>query len=239
MKNFKYLVATALFFSASIASASVILHGTRIVYPSGQKDVTIVAENNGKVPALVQAWLDKGDEINSLDTDETPFVLTPPIFKLDPSKTQSIRVIYNKAPLPKDRESLFWLNVLEVPPNVTDAENQNALNVTFRNRIKVFFRPSELKGDLRKSAVEMQWSLVPIANMVNISIKNPTPFFITLTEVVATVGGKEYKASGQMVSPFNSLELPLSGLKSTSGLTKVKYTFIDEKGASVTVEAKP
>ncbi len=238
MKKLKYLVAGALALSASLASASVILQGTRIVYPANSKDVTIVAENTGSQPALVQAWMDRGDDLKTLDADETPFVLTPPIFRLNPEKTQSIRIIYNKEPLPKDRESLFWLNVLEVPPTLADATDANALRVTFRTRIKMFFRPAELSGDVRKAASEMQWGLTQIADGVDISIKNPSPYYITLTDVSAAVGGKEYKADGQMVAPFGSITIPLNGLKTTEGLSKVTYSFIDDQGANVTMESK-
>ena len=238
MNKLKYAFAGALMLGASLASASVILQGTRVVYPSSSKDVTIVAENTGQQPALVQAWLDNGEDLKSLDNDETPFVLTPPIFRLNPDKTQSLRIIYNKAPLPKDRESLFWLNVLEVPPTLADENNQNALRVNFRTRVKVFFRPSELSGDVRKAASELTWGLSQIGNDVNIAVKNPSPYYVTLTSVAADVSGKKYEGDGKMIPPFSSGEMVLKGLKNTDGLSKVTYSFIDDKGAVITMESK-
>lgn len=239
MGKIKYLVAGALALSASLSSASIVLQGTRIVYPSSSKDVTIVTENTGEQPALVQAWLDKGDDLKNLDKDETPFFLTPPIFKINPGRSQSLRIIYNQEPLPKDRESLFWLNVLEVPPVLEGASDQNLLRVTFRTRVKVFFRPKSLGGDARKAASGIIWGLDKIKDTVNVSVKNPTPYYITLTEVTATVAGKEYKTDGKMVAPFGSLALPLNGLKSTDSLNKVTYSFIDDQGAGVTMESEP
>lgn len=79
--------------------------------------------------------------------------------------------------------------------------------------------------------------LTQIADGVDISIKNPSPYYITLTDVSAAVGGKEYKADGQMVAPFGSITIPLNGLKTTEGLSKVTYSFIDDQGANVTMES--
>ena len=238
MKKIKYALASILMLSASLSYASVILQGTRVIYPSNSKDVTIVAENTGQQPALVQAWLDAGEDLKTLDDDETPFVLTPPIFRLNPDKTQTIKIIYNKDPMPKDRESLFWLNVLEVPPTLADESNQNSLRVNFRTRVKVFFRPAELSGDVRKAASEVKWGLSQIGKDVNVAVTNPTPYYITLTKVSADVAGKTYQGNGQMVAPFSSAEVILNGLKSTVGLSKVTYSFIDDKGAVITMESK-
>ncbi|PJI52023.1 molecular chaperone EcpD, partial [Methylobacterium radiotolerans] len=47
-------------------------------------------------------------------------------------------------PMPQDKESVFWLNVLEIPPK--DKANQNLLQMAFRSRIKLFYRPAGLKG---------------------------------------------------------------------------------------------
>ncbi len=55
--------------------------------------------------------------------------------------------------LPKDRESVFWFNVLEVPPkpDAATVANQSLLQLAFRTRIKLFYRPEALKGILRST----------------------------------------------------------------------------------------
>ena len=50
---------------------------------------------------------------------DAPFLITPPLFRMDAQKEQSLRIVYTHDQLPADRESLFWLNVLEVPPKPT------------------------------------------------------------------------------------------------------------------------
>lgn len=42
------------------ACADIVISGTRIIYPSKSKDVTVILENKGNKPLLVQPWLDDG-----------------------------------------------------------------------------------------------------------------------------------------------------------------------------------
>jgi chaperone protein EcpD len=110
------MTAFALSCLVSSAHASVVISGTRVVYQAKEREVTVKLSNEGSSPALVQVWLDTGNPNATPDESDVPFTLTPPLFRLDPKKGQSLRLIYTQEPLPQDKESLFWLNVLEVPP---------------------------------------------------------------------------------------------------------------------------
>jgi len=62
MKASIHLVwAAALLLCSSQSFASVVINGTRIIYPAQEREVTIKLDNNGDSPSLVQAWLDDGD----------------------------------------------------------------------------------------------------------------------------------------------------------------------------------
>ncbi|MDE9471355.1 fimbria/pilus periplasmic chaperone, partial [Xenorhabdus bovienii] len=77
-----------------------------------------------------------------------PFILTPPVNRIDPNKGQSLRIRYiENNHLPADRESLFWLNALEIPVKIKEEGNRNYLQFAIRTCIKIFFRPSSLKGE--------------------------------------------------------------------------------------------
>ncbi|WP_251677901.1 fimbria/pilus periplasmic chaperone [Escherichia coli] len=65
-------------------------------------------------------------------------LLPPPINRVDPGKGQTLRVTFTDLPLPTDRESVFWLNVLEIPTRYEPKSNDNYLQVAFRTRIKLF-----------------------------------------------------------------------------------------------------
>ena len=68
-------------------------------------------KNEGKAPYVVQAWLDAGEGKN-----KTPFLTTPPLSRLDPGMENILRIMrVSSNELPADRESVFWLNVKEIP----------------------------------------------------------------------------------------------------------------------------
>ena len=115
------------------ALAGVVVNGTRVIYPAQAREVTVQVDNVGDSPALVQAWIDSGDANQTADTSDAPFVLTPPIARVEPGRSQALRVIFSGAQLPTDRESVFWLNVLDVPPSPDNADSgdQNYLQVAY------------------------------------------------------------------------------------------------------------
>ena len=128
--KFPFRLAPVLAFALLLtqaAAASVIINGTRVVYPGNEREVTVKLDNHGTSPALVQAWLDDGDPKVTPENSDAPFVLTPPISRIEPHKGQTLRLMYTGKPLPQDRESVFWLNVLEVPPTPTDEGAKNYL----------------------------------------------------------------------------------------------------------------
>ena len=54
---------------AMSVSANVVITGTRVIYPSNQKTVSVQLTNVGTKPSLVQAWIDNGDPICDYTTD--------------------------------------------------------------------------------------------------------------------------------------------------------------------------
>lgn len=106
------------FFTLSVSAVvqgSVVIMGTRVVYPATQKSISIRLNNDNESPALVQSWLDDGDAVAPPESVHVPFIITPPIFRMDSKSGQTVRIVYTGESLPKDRESLFYLNVLDIP----------------------------------------------------------------------------------------------------------------------------
>lgn len=202
--------------------AGVIINGTRVIYPGDDSEITVQVTNNGKRPVLVQSWLDTGDSQATPDTITTPFVLTPPINRLDAGKAQSLRVAaISTTSLPKDRESLFWLNVLEIPGRPgTDFKAENYLQLAVRSRIKFFWRPASLREGVTSAPKSLGWS----ASAQGLKVTNPTPYYISLATV--TIGGKTTEVD--MVDPFSSRIFP--DIRSERGNT-IKAEWIDDYGA--------
>ena len=96
---------------AGSAHASVTIGGTRVVYPLEQREVTVKLDNDSRNPSLVQVWMDDGNPDAKPGEIKVPFVITPPIFRMDPKKAQTLRVMYSGEALPQDRESVYVLVV--------------------------------------------------------------------------------------------------------------------------------
>ncbi|MBD8874255.1 molecular chaperone [Rhodanobacter sp. DHB23] len=218
------------------AHASVIVGGTRVVLPAQQNEVTVRLTNDSDHPALVEAWIDAGDLNSAPDNANSPFLITPPLFRMDAHKDQNLRIIYTQSaqPLPADRESLFWLNVLEVPPKPSgpQAAGQNYLQFAIRSRLKLFYRPASLPGDAMKAPDKLTFKAAGTPDAA-LEAHNPTPYYVTISKLSLGPGGKTIDGASGMVAPFGDLRLPLKGLaQAPAAGTPVAFTTIDDYGAA-------
>ena len=230
------IIALTIFAAVAPASAGIVVDGTRVVYPATKREVTLTIHNPGEAPSLVQAWLDAGDPQSKPGESKVPFVMTPPLFRLDPTKAQSLRLVYTHESMPADRESLFWLNVLDIPPRAApNPDLPNQLEVAFKHRMKVFFRPIRLTGSAADAPAKLTWQLLSKdGKLVGIKVSNPTPYHVSLTQVGATVAGHRITAAADMVDPFASRNFDLKELVTAPGGTvAVEYWFINDYGGSV------
>jgi chaperone protein EcpD len=225
--------------SASAAQANVIVAGTRVIFSAKEREVTLRLTNDSARPALVEAWIDDGDPHATPDKVRTPFLITPPLFRMDPNKDQSLRILSTAAgKLPADRESLFYLNVLEIPPKATApmAEGKNVLQFSIRSRLKLFYRPEGLVGDPAKAPAGVTWKVVNVGKDYALEVRNPTPYHITFLEAKVGAGGQQHEAAidtSSMVDPFGTLRLPLPDLKSMPAVgTPVDYAVVNDYGAA-------
>jgi len=223
----------ALCLGAPAAHANVLIGGTRVVFPAKDGEVTVRLTNDNDHPVLVESWIDRGDVHSTPESVDVPFLITPPLFRMEQKKEQSLRIVYTHEQLPADRESLFWLNVLEVPPKPTgpQAEGQNLLQLALRSRLKLFYRPAGLQGDPLKAPSQLTWKVD--ADGKALVAHNPTPFHVTISELSVSVGGKAVAAELGMVAPLSDLRLPLhDGAPKPAAGSVVKFTAVNDFGAA-------
>ncbi len=106
---------TAILLSCSSAWAAgkggIGLAATRLVYSEGEEQISLGVRNTSPdVPYLIQSWVMTPDNKKSAD-----FIITPPLFVLNPANENLLRIMYIGAPLAKDRETLFFTSVRAVP----------------------------------------------------------------------------------------------------------------------------
>jgi chaperone protein EcpD len=232
------MIAAAMLFSgvyAASSQASVVIGGTRVVYPAQDKEVTIKLTNEGAKPAMVQVWLDDGDEKSTPDTARVPFTVSPPIFRMDPTKGQSVRVVYTQEALATDKETLFWVNVLEVPPKAAASDDRNLLQFAFRTRIKLFFRPQGLAGDVTGAPEKLTWQLQPstVGKGMTLQVSNPTSYHVNFAAVGVRLGDKDIaQGEGGMVTPGATARFALPTLdRAPTGDAKATFSIITDFGA--------
>lgn len=241
MKNLLALGAMLIALTAfsGAADASVVIGGTRVVFPAASGEVTVRLNNNGQQPALVEAWIDAGNPDSTPDTARVPFLITPPLFRMNAGKGQSLRIVYTNQPLPKDRESLFWLNVLEIPPKpaTKPGEAQNTLQFAVRSRLKLFFRPAGLAGDPVDAAKQVTWAVAADGAGYALVARNPTPYHITFSQLSLNVDNVAYAPGNGMVAPLSTLRLPIKNLhRAPAAGTVVAYTVLNDFGAATSYQ---
>ncbi|MCA8066506.1 MULTISPECIES: molecular chaperone [unclassified Burkholderia] len=223
---------------ASQAYASVVISGTRVIFPGNEREVTIKLSNDGKAPALVQTWIDTGDQNASPENINVPFTLTPSMFRMEPNKGQTLRMVYTNEPLPADKESLFWLNVLEIPPKADDSTDRNQLQIALRTRIKVMFRPEGLKGDAKDAPAQVRWQIAPGKQGAYVlKATNPTPYVVNIGSILLHTGGQKYDAGAGYVVPGATQEFPVAKLNAMPAAgAKVQFNSINDWGSSTNNE---
>lgn len=207
MRNVKInsLINLLLFSSMSICGASAAIAGgvglgtTRVIYPqnSSQASLSIQNTDTSKV-FLIQSWVSNPDGKKSTD-----FIITPPIFVIQPKKENTMRIMFvGKKPLPTDRESLYYLNSKAIPSGKPE-EGKNTLQIATQTTIKLFVRPDNLPTPSTDAPQSLRCKLIG----ANLNINNPSPYYVTLVNL--NVGNK--KMPNTMVSPKSEVQVPLQG----------------------------
>ncbi|MBB6248052.1 fimbria/pilus periplasmic chaperone [Rhodanobacter sp. A1T4] len=221
--------------------ANVIISGTRVIFPAKDSEVTVRLTNQNTTPALVEAWIDSGDQQSTPDKVNTPFLITPPLFRMEPNRDQSLRILFthSQQPLPTDRESVFWLNVLEIPPKPSGPQflDKNYMQMAIRSRLKLFYRPATLSGDPVKAPGELSFKAGSEAGSGTLVVHNPTPYYVTIGQITVNVGGTAHKVDTGMVAPLSDLRLNISDLKQAPDVgSAIQYDCINDYGADVVLK---
>lgn len=204
------------------------LGATRIIYNPDSSGETITVINDQDYPILVQSEVLADDQ-----KTRAPFVVTPPLFRLDGLQSSRLRIVRTAGTFPSDRESLQWLCVKGIPPKADDTWSKDegrgakqqtdkmSLQVQFSvsSCIKLFIRPSGVKGYPDDAAGRVEWW----KDGGKLKGTNPTPFYINLAKL--RVGGKEVKGR-YFIEPFSSQEYEFP-----SGSTgKVQWQVVTDYG---------
>ncbi|GAL58657.1 putative fimbrial chaperone protein YehC [Pseudescherichia vulneris NBRC 102420] len=214
----KRILAALLALTALPAWSGVYIYGTRVIYPAAQKEVTVQLMNQGERSALVQAWIDDGDTQTPPEKLQVPFLLTPPVVKVKGNTGQQLKIKFIKANLPQDRESLYYLNVLDIPPNDASGAETNQLKFALQNRIKLIFRPTSVAGINKET-----FSKIHITRASNgLTVENTSANWLTIPEIKSTVKANK---DTLLLAPHANVNLP-----GAPAANQYAVTLIDDYG---------
>lgn len=204
------------------AQAAINADRTRVIMNGNEKTVSITLTNENKtMPFLAQSWVDDSNGRRS-----NMLMVLPPLQRIDGGQKTQVRIMQIQGSgldkLPKDRETLFWFNVREIPPK---PETSNVLQLALQSRLKLFYRPVAI---IKSSNDASEKKLVVEHEGEQLSLKNPTPYHIT----IAWLGTDRQHplkgfSEGVMVPPFGNLTVK-TALPVTSGSLWVGY--VDDYG---------
>ncbi len=204
--------------------AGVSLDRTRIVLTGNENSASVNLKNTSPdIPFLAQSWVENenGQKISS------PLVALPPLQRLDGAQKGVVRITKTAEVglLPQDRESLFYLNVREIPPVPKQA---NVLQMAMQSRIKLFYRPSAIVPE--KPGMVWQDQLVFKKQGNKFIVNNPTPYYITIISLSNKLNGEDSDKlttfPGLMVAPKASLDIPVK----TSNVNQFYMMYVNDYG---------
>ncbi|HGN9136508.1 TPA: molecular chaperone, partial [Providencia stuartii] len=212
-QHFLILLFSLTSISAYSASNGVGLNATRIIYNQGESSTSIGARNNTDINYLARFLVTKNVDGTKSDT---PFMVTPPLIKVDSGKSQEVKIHIKPNNLPTDRESVFYFSATMIPAT-NGPINGTMLNIGYNNVIKLFYRPKNLSISQKEASEKLSIE----STSTGIKVINNSPYFISFSKL--SVNGVKIdlsmKKRNTMIAPFDSFNY-IAPSNGRSGIAK-------------------
>lgn len=211
----KYIPIVVVSLLSASVQAGVIVGGTRVIYNGEKKETSISVKNPDKSSFLIQSWSDAGES----SADKSPFMVTPPLFRLGGGQENTLRIIRTGGNLAEDRESLYWLNIKSIPAT-EKKDNVNTLQIAVKTRIKLIYRPQSLTQQPEDLTGKLSWQ----RSGNKLTVSNPTAYYMNFSTL--KVGASTVK-DATYVAPMRSASFSIPN--GASG--DVSWTLINDFGS--------
>ncbi len=196
---------------------------TRLVFPAEVKSVIAGIDNRSDNTYLIKAQvIASPTEKANAPTIATPFVVTPPLFRLEPQAHYSVRVLpQGTASLPVDQESVFYLSFLAIPATKSVPGESAHVSIGLNTLIKLFYRPTGLTPLVAEAEGQLQF----YAQSGETVVRNPTPYYLTLSALQRDGRAIDVALAGTMLAPFSQ-----STLRGITPGHEMRYAVINDFG---------
>jgi len=218
MNYVKLALALVTFLYTSPSISGVVIGGTRLIFDSDKKDSSINLVNEDKTTYLIQSWIENEDGSRK----NAPFIITPPLFRLNAEENNVLRVIKVGRFNSDKEEKLFWINIKSIPSTTEELMKSNSLQIAIKTRIKLIYRPVSFGATKPEDVAQLiKWSL----DEGYLKVTNPTSFYMNFNSI--NYNGLEIKNS-QYVSPNSTATYKLPDNASKHG--PLKWSLINDYG---------
>lgn len=140
--------------------------------------------------------------------------------------------------LPQDRESLFWFNVLEIPPKSKAKEGEfKSTSTRLSHADQIIFPPGWPERHAWRCGCKPEMVAEKEGNTLSLFAQNDSAYNVSISNVKLKVGGKEYTVDSKSVLPFSGVSMPVKGLSNNINGTVI-YSTINDNGGTNKREAK-
>ena len=217
-------IITALFLAMSQTAwgAGYGFEASRVIIDRGNTDGSIVLKNSSPKNILTMSMV--------LDCNYKETALAeslPRLFVTKAGESSVIRINVLKEQLPDDRETLFYLYA-----KLFDAHQKaevQKLKINYINRIKIFFRPINIRGSMIDAIENLQWSV----SDQTLKVKNPSPLHVSMVSI--DINGKK-KAVNDIIEPYADWN---TEIRVPAGISTLKWSAVNDYGSLVEFEKKP
>ena len=201
LKSLLKIVAVFAFSVSFAAYSGVVVDSTRHLYKEGAREINANLENKDNIPYLIKSWVEprEGSQMSF-------FMVTPPLFRLEAKQKNTVRIFPNAniTNAPKDRETVYYFNVMSIPPTSDADTDKNKIQLAMRHRMRLIYRPKSLQDlSINQEAKKLQWR----RSGNKITLKNTTPFFIYFKSI--KINNTEVSGSINNIDAFATKEFTL------------------------------
>ncbi|MDV5227081.1 fimbria/pilus periplasmic chaperone [Providencia rettgeri] len=224
----KLFICVALFSVIIVMNAygAVTLDRTRIVFPGNERSINIrISNDNPEEAYLAQSWI---EDLQGNKLTQGAILATPPLQRIEPNSDSLVRLSVTPmlGQLPKDRESVFYFNLREVPPKSTEG---NTLQIALQSRVKLFYRPQNI---LAESDTKWAHKVTLTKTAKGYLLNNVTPFNLTIIGI--GIGNSKPQSEQSKFTPV--MVPPKSTHNIESKILSTPYiTYINDYGGKPTL----
>lgn len=228
-------IITVLFLLIPLSALGTIqMNTTRVILEESENEQTVEVNNIGIKTALIQVWLSQDDANDRIK--DTGFIITQPMFKVKSGRSKIVRIIGTdeiKKLYPKDRETMLWMNFLDIPQK--NENGNNSLNIAVHTKMKFFYMPENIEITRAEAAEKLSWGIQRIGKDIYLVAKNNSPIYVSLGKL-ALKNNIPIKLDSSAIAPFSETKYKITKEISNKGNIIVEYSYIDDLGTYISKE---